>query len=109
MLYEFLVKIREIKKTEFINIEALNDITNKVRLQFNIPPDVVYRLPEANNPYELMVKMQVSIASRPPLHDRELEIIVQSFKDFMQHLAGELNGFIGDGFYNNTKTFSKLF
>jgi hypothetical protein len=111
MIYEFAAKVVNIKKPEMLNAEAVSaalpEIHGKATLKIEIKILITSDLPGGS----VLVKGTASVSSMPGFMDSELAATIESFKGYMDNIAVAFDGEINrnEGFYNNTKTFSKLY
>ena len=109
MVYDFIAKIKDIGNAEMLDEDTMNHFIADTHTLFEPQLDILFRLPEAKGSGELLVKSKASVSSIPQMHDRELDEAIASFTGYLNAIAKALNGTISDGFYNNSKTFNKLF
>ena len=111
MVYDFVAKIKNVKNREILNADALKGIVTDINANFSNPLDLKFILPDADNSGEVLIKSQTSVSSMAALHDRELEAAVNSFITYLEEIALAIDAEISrqDGFYNNSRTFKKLF
>lgn len=111
MVYDFVAKIKNVKNREVLNVEALNGIVTEVNANFSDPLDLKFILPDADSSGEVLIKSQTSVSSMAALHDKELEVAVNSFIAYLEEIARVIDAEISkqDGFYNNSRTFKRLF
>ena len=109
MVYDFVAKIKGIQNKEYLNQEYLSSIANGIKAKTAF--ELKFILPNADCLGEVLVKSQTSVASLPGIHDKELDTAVASFISYLEELASAVEGEVSrqDGFYNNTKTFKRLF
>ena len=111
MLYDFLAKIKDVQNKEVLNTESLDGIVKEINENFAAPLELKFVLPDADHSGEVLVKSQASISSMPSLHDKELDAAISAFISYLEEIAKAIAGEISrqDGFYNNSKTFKRLF
>ena len=109
MVYEFIAKIKNIETAH--TVEELSIIADDITPRLCPPFDIKFVLPDANKNGEVLVKAQLSISVMIQFHDKELETAITSFTDFLDTIAEALSGEVSkhEAFYNNSKTFSKLY
>jgi hypothetical protein len=111
MIYDFMAKIRNVQNKDALNTDSLEGIVNEINPRFDNPLELKFVLPSADSPGEFLVKSQASVSSMPALHDSELEAAIASFQAYLDEIAAAIAGEISkkDAFYNNTKTFKRLY
>jgi hypothetical protein len=112
MVYEFVSKIKNVENVDALNNETLGKIVSEINARYDKPLDLKFVLPDAENTGEFLVKSQASVTSLPPpMHDTELEEAVDAFISYLKDIANAIQGEVSerDGFYNNSKTFKRLF
>lgn len=111
MVYDFVSKIKNVKNLDVLNNEALEGIVDEINAKFDAPLDLKFVLPDLDKSGEFLVKSQASISSMPGLHDKELEAAIKAFIAYIEEIAVAIQGEVSkqDGFYNNSKTFKRLF
>jgi len=111
MIYDFMAKIKDVENKDALNTDSLDKIVNEINLKFDQPLELKFVLPSADSPGEFLVKSQASVSSMPGLHDGELEAAIGSFQAYLEEIAIAIEGVISkkDAFYNNTKTFKRLY
>ena len=111
MVYDFVAKIKHVKNEEIMNEEALDSLVDEINTKFESPLDLKFVLPDFDKTGEILVKSQTSVSSMPNLHDKELEMAIEAFKSYLEEIAKGVDGEVSqqDGFYNNSKTFRRLF
>jgi hypothetical protein len=111
MIYDFMAKIRNVQNKDVVNTNSLDEIVDEINPKFDQPLELKFVLPSLDNPGEFLVKSQASVSSMPALHDVELEAAIASFQAYLEEIAAAIEGEISkkDAFYNNTKTFKRLF
>jgi len=111
MVYDFVAKIKNVQDIELLTDEALAALISKINANHDTFLELRFILPEANMSGDVLVKSSSSVSSMPALHDSELETTISAFKSYLEDIAAEIDGEISkqDGFYNNTKTFKRLF
>ena len=111
MVYDFVAKIKNVKKREALNVEALEGIVADISVNFDNPMELKFILPDAETSGEILIKTQTSVSSMAALHERELEMAVNSFITYLEEIALAIDAEISkqDGFYNNSRTFKRLF
>ena len=111
MVYHFVSKIKNVKDTDVLDVEALTALVDEIDTDFEKNLEFKFILPTEGNLDEVLVKSQVSVSSMPAFHDKELEIAVKSFTHYIEELAVTIRGEVRrkDGFYNNNKIFRRLF
>lgn len=108
MIYDFAGKIGGIKKFELLNEEAV--LAGTAKEQEGLQSCRV--LPSENKESGLLIKAQASVSSlSKPVHDKELEEAVITFKKLLEAVALMLGGEVNKeaGFYNNSTQFNKLY
>jgi hypothetical protein len=111
MIYEFAAKVVNIKKPEMLKAEAINaalpEIHGKATLKIEIKILVTSDLPGGS----VLVKGTASVSSMPGFMDSELAATIEAFKNYLDEIASAFEGEIktNEAFYNNTRTFSKLY
>ena len=111
MLYDFACKIKNVQNTDVLDDDMLNKIVNSVNASHGTSLEFRFVLPSTNSVPEFLVKAQTSISSMPVLHEKELEAAILSFTSYLEKIAEVTEGIVSlqDGFYNNSKTFKKLY
>jgi hypothetical protein len=111
MVYDFAAKIKNVQNTEALNPESLETIVSEINEKSPKVLELKFILPNADNLEEFLVKSQASISSMPALHEKELEQAIEAFIAYLKEIAKAIDGEISeqDGFYNNSKTFKRLF
>ena len=111
MVYDFACKIKNVQNKDALNNETLSGIVATVNASHGIALEFRFVLPSEDSPPEFLVKAQASVSSMPALHDRELETAVLSFITYLEEIASAIQGEISrqEGFYNNSKTFKRIF
>ena len=111
MVYDFVSKIKNVQNAEIAKADALDALISEINTKFDAPLDVKFVLPDLDKTGEVLVKSQASISSMPSLHDKELDAAIAAFVAYLEEIAVAIEGEISrnDGFYNNSKTFKKLF
>ena len=112
MIYDFAAKINDIKHTElFDDTEALEKRITEMHELFDNPININLLVSESNAVKGLLIKAQVSISKLSGFHDQELDERIDAFKRYMDEIALAVDGEISrkEAFYNNSKTFSRLY
>jgi hypothetical protein len=111
MIYDFLAKIRNVSDPSILTEETLAALIMEINSKFATTLEIRFILKDADNTGEILVKSSASVSSMLALHDKELEVTIAAFKDYLTEIAQAIGGQISenDGFYNNSKTFKKLF
>jgi len=110
MVYEFAAKIKDIENEEMLEPEVGNAAVEELMRKNGATFEITLRH-EKNSNKDMMVKGKVSVSSFSPLHERELEDAISQFKKNLEEIAVLLGGKINENeaFYNNSKTFAKLY
>jgi len=111
MIYDFMAKIKDVVNKKVLNSDSLDKIVSEINPKFDHPLELKFVLPSADSPGEFLVKSQASVSSMPGLHDPELEEAIRCFQAYLDEIATAIEGDISkkDAFYNNTKTFKRLY
>ena len=111
MVYDFACKIKNVQNKDALDDEVLKDIVASVNASHGINMEFRFVLPISGSAPDVLVKAQASVSSMTSLHDKELEVAVLSFISYLEQIAEAINGEISrqEGFYNNSKTFKKIF
>jgi len=111
MIYEFAAKIKSIQNEAMLDMEMLNKAISETSKKFEKPLEIRIMLPDKQAGKAMLVKSQASVSSMPAFHDKERDEAIAAFKQYMDDIALAVEGEISktDGFYNNTKIFSKLY
>ena len=112
MVYDFAAKIINVKNEAVFNAESLESVINDIHKQFDKPLELKCMLSDCGEPANgFLVRSQISVSTMPGYHDNELEQAVALFKGYVEALERAVNGNISkkEGFYNNTKTFRRLY
>jgi hypothetical protein len=111
MIYDFACKIKNVAKQDILNDDALSELLGKINEQYEKPIEVRFVLPDFDQSGEVLVKGQISVSFMAQMHDKELEVAIDAFKSYLEALAKALEGEVSekDGFFNNSKTFRKLY
>jgi len=111
MVYDFAAKIKNVQNKDALNPESMEHIVLGINEKFAKPLDLKFVLPSMDQQGDFLVKSQTSVSSMPALHDRELEVAIEAFKSYLREISDAIAGEISerDGFYNNSKTFKRLF
>lgn len=90
--------------------EAIGQCLSEIHIKFEKPMNEIKVLKEGDT-NDALVKAQASVSSYRPFHDEELSEAVETFRGYLDEIAKTLGGEVSrdEGFYNNTKTFNKLF
>jgi len=111
MVYDFAAKIKNVQNTEVLNPESLENIVSEINEKSAKVLELKFILSSADNTGEFLIKSQASVSSMPALHEKELEQAIQAFIAYLKEISKAIEGEISeqDGFYNNSKTFKRLF
>jgi hypothetical protein len=111
MIYEFAAKVAGIKKPEMLNAETINAILPELHGKAKIGMELKILITSGLPGGSVLVKASASVSSMPGFMDAELAAVIESFKGYLDNIAEAFEGEINrnEGFYNNTKTFSKLY
>jgi len=111
MLYDFVAKIKNVQNKDTLNDESLAEVVSEINDRHGDPLEVKFVLQNADSSGEVLVKSQASVSSMLSLHDKELDVAINAFILYLEEIAAAIQGEISkqDGFYNNTKTFKRLF
>ena len=110
MIFEFAAKINNINVSEY-NADAIKDKIAQTDKLLSKPMEIKTLLPVSGEGKMMLVKSQASVSSIPLYHDKEREEAIKSFKLYLEGIAEALGGSvsIADGFYNDSRTFSRLY
>jgi len=110
MIYEFAAKIKDIKNSDMLNADAITKSLSEISKKFEKPLEIRVMFPGDANQV-MLVKAQASVSSMLMFHDKERDDAIALFKNYMKELAAVTGGEIStaDGFYNNTKTYGRLY
>jgi acetone carboxylase gamma subunit len=111
MIYEFAAKIKNVKNDGMLNDESVAKSLSEISKKFEKPLEVKVMFLFGNSDCALLIKSQASVSTMPMFHDKERDDAIAVFKQYLEELAIVFNGEISktDGFYNNTKTYSRLY
>ncbi|MCL2707954.1 MAG: hypothetical protein FWF03_02430 [Defluviitaleaceae bacterium] len=111
MLYEFACKIKGFADSEMIEKEKLSELLARFHRELEKPQEVKILILDESLRDAILVKSQVSVSSMPGYLEIELSTAIETFKSYLSKIAEAVGGEIiyGEGFYNNSKTFAKLF
>ena len=111
MIYDFIAKITNIKNDDMLYMEEIDNIILEIHKKFGKTMNINILLSDATLPKDLIVKAQASVSSLSMFHNDELINVVSKFKNCMEEIAIMVDGEVSksEGFYNNSKTFHKLY
>jgi hypothetical protein len=109
MVYEFMGKILNIRKPELLEENRLQESLAAIHSKFE-NPFAIRVLTESEPKNEILIKGQTSVSSYAKLHDDELMIAIETFREYLREIAEAINGVVSmtEGFYNNTKSYNRL-
>lgn|GEM_PF-6877945 len=90
--------------------EAISQCLSEIHRKFDKPMNEIRILKEGDT-NDALIKARTSVSSYLPFHEAELSEAVETFREYLDEIANALGGEVSrdEGFYNNTKTFHKLF
>jgi hypothetical protein len=110
MVYEFAVKIKNIRNEEMLDMDKLNEGIAEL-LKKNGSAMEIKTMHDKQLGRDVLIKAQASVASYSSLHDMELDTTIEQFKSYVTEIEiltkGEASR--ADAFYHNNKTFSKIY
>lgn len=111
MIYEFVAKIRYIKNTVNLNLEEIDRFVQEIGESLEKPLQIEVLFSDDKAEKDILVKSEVSVSSFPSFHSDEFNAATDNFKRYLEEIAYKFDGEISktDGFYNNSKTFGKLY
>ena len=111
MVYDFAAKIRHIKNTALLEEEQFQAALADIHDKFDKTMPIKILITDAVAKNVILVKSECSVSSMPGFVEIELNEAIETFKGYMTEIARALEGVISEneGFYNNSKTFSKLY
>ena len=113
MIYDFAGKIKRVKNENAFDSEWLNENVKNLFEQVTTPPEKisVLALSSSGKSNEILIKAQFSISSLSQFHDGELNAAIEIFQSCLEETALIIDGEVSEdeGFYNNSKIFSKLY
>ena len=111
MVYDFAGKIKDIKNVGMLDAAQMEAALAAIHTKMNNPLEVKVLVADNVLRNSVLVKSQISISSLPGFLDVELNLAIDTFKSYLDDIAATFEGEVskGEGFYNNSKTFSKLY
>ena len=108
MVYDFVAKVKKVEVIQ--SAEELENAIKGIDSALRAPFEVKFLLEELSKTGDVLVKAKASVSSLYE-HDRELEITVATFVEFLEAIAHALGGEVStnEAFYNNSKHFNKLY
>lgn len=109
MLFDFVGKIKNVDDEHFEQ-EFIAQCLSEIHKKFDNPMNEI-RVLKDDNINNVLVKAQASVSSYLSFHEEELSKTVEIFREYLEEIAKVLGGEVSkdEGFYNNNKTFRKLF
>jgi hypothetical protein len=110
MVYEFAVKIKNIRNNDMYDEENLNAGMADLIIRFGHSMDIK-TMRDDHFGKDILIRAQASVSSYSTLHDTELEVTIDQFKIFIKEVEFLLKGeaSTADAFYHNNKIFAKLY
>jgi shikimate kinase len=111
MIYEFAAKVVNIQKTESLSAEAVSAALTEIHGRVNTKMELRILITSDSPGGSVLVKSSASVSSMPGFMDSELAATIEAFKNYLDEIASSFEGEIktNEAFYNNTRTFSKLY
>jgi hypothetical protein len=111
MIYDFAAKIKGIQNENATAEEALKEKISAINQKAETSLEIKVMLPDKLPAKDVLIKTQISVSSLAGFHEEELSNAIVCFKSFIEDLAEALEGEVSkaEGFYNNSKTFSRLY
>ncbi|MDR1688252.1 MAG: hypothetical protein LBS21_06530 [Clostridiales bacterium] len=110
MVYEFAAKIKNIQHNNLCE-ELLKECADEIGKKFDKPMEIKTLLAGEVPYHDILVKAQASVSTMPMFFDAELTETLNKFRQYLDGFSAALGGEISkaDAFYNNSKTFNKLY
>ena len=111
MVYEFAAKVKNIKNDDMLDVNALDGAMVEMVAKKGKPMEFKSALIDTMGGRDMLIKAKVSIASLSPLHDIEFDEMLNNIRSYLEEISFICNGELSkaEAFYNNSKTFGKLF
>lgn len=111
MIYDFAAKIKDIKDNKICSVCLLDETILEIGERMGRWLEIQVLLPDETPIKDILVKTEVSISSMLKFHDAELEEAIETFKAYLDELANILDGKVSENeaFYNNSKTYGRLY
>ena len=111
MVYDFAVKISNIKNSDILVNGSLDSEMAEIHKKFSKPQDIKVLVIDTVLKNTVLIKSQVSVSSMPGYLDAELSAAIEVFKSYLEEVSSLLGGSINksEGFYNNSRIFGKLY
>lgn len=111
MIYEFVAKIKYIENILDLNLDEIDGFVQEISKSLEKPLQIEVLVSDNKSEKDILVKSEVSVSSFPHFHSEEFDAAIDAFKFYLEEIAAKFNGEISknEGFYNNSKTFGKLY
>jgi hypothetical protein len=111
MVYDFACKIKDIQNHNLLEEAEKEKMLTEIHKNHSDPMAIKLLVVDNVLKNAVLVKTQASVSSMPGFLDIELTAAIDKFKSYLDEIAAAVDGAVStnEGFYNNSKTFNKLY